>query len=97
MVNRALDEKNAARHVEEGDLEQRDAATSTPTNMIVLHEEKSSNRRLNRRLDLFLLPLLSLLYLFNGLDRSNVGNAETQGTINKNHGEIMSQGTDCTS
>ncbi|KAK0629242.1 major facilitator superfamily domain-containing protein [Bombardia bombarda] len=36
-------------------------------------------RRVNRKLDFALLPLLSLLYLFNGLDRSNVGNAQTQG------------------
>ncbi|TDZ16575.1 putative transporter [Colletotrichum orbiculare MAFF 240422] len=37
------------------------------------------NRRINRKMDLALLPLLSLLYLFNGLDRGNVGNAQTQG------------------
>ena len=42
-------------------------------------EEKALNRALNRKLDLFLLPFMSLLYLFNGLDRGNVGNAETQG------------------
>ncbi|KAK4245125.1 putative major facilitator superfamily transporter [Corynascus novoguineensis] len=36
-------------------------------------------RRVNRKLDLGLLPLLSLLYLFNGLDRGNIGNAQTQG------------------
>ncbi|KAF4974315.1 hypothetical protein FZEAL_8765 [Fusarium zealandicum] len=37
------------------------------------------SQALNRKLDIALLPLLSLLYLFNGLDRGNVGNAETQG------------------
>jgi hypothetical protein len=42
-------------------------------------EEKAMSRALNRKLDLFLLPFLSLLYLFNGLDRGNVGNAQTQG------------------
>jgi hypothetical protein len=36
-------------------------------------------RRLNRKMDIALLPLLSFLYLFNGLDRGNVGNAQTQG------------------
>jgi hypothetical protein len=36
-------------------------------------------RRVNLKLDLGLLPLLSLLYLFNGLDRGNIGNAQTQG------------------
>lgn len=44
-----------------------------------LVETKARNRRLNRKLDVALLPFLSLLYLFNGLDRGNVGNAETQG------------------
>jgi hypothetical protein len=42
-------------------------------------EEHSMSSRVNRKLDVALLPCLSLLYLFNGLDRSNVGNAETQG------------------
>lgn len=42
-------------------------------------EEIAMNRRINRKMDVALLPLLSLIYLFNGLDRSNVGNAETQG------------------
>lgn len=41
--------------------------------------EPAMNRRINRKMDLALLPLLSLLYLFNGLDRGNVGNAQTQG------------------
>lgn len=36
-------------------------------------------RRVNRKLDWAILPLLSLLYLFNGLDRGNIGNAQTQG------------------
>lgn len=45
----------------------------------VSQEEKALSRALNRKLDIFLLPFLSLLYLFNGLDRGNVGNAETQG------------------
>lgn len=43
-------------------------------------EEKALSRAVNRKMDLFLLPFLSILYLFNGLDRGNVGNAQTQGT-----------------
>lgn len=39
------------------------------------------SRRVNRKIDVALLPFLSALYLFNGLDRSNVGNAETQGEL----------------
>ncbi|KAJ4270559.1 hypothetical protein NW762_002247 [Fusarium torreyae] len=42
-------------------------------------QNKERSRALNQKLDVALLPLLSLLYLFNGLDRGNVGNAETQG------------------
>ncbi|KAJ4985597.1 major facilitator superfamily transporter [Stagonosporopsis vannaccii] len=48
----------------------------------VLADEPDRNRdarRVNRKIDTALLPFLSTLYLFNGLDRSNVGNAETQG------------------
>ncbi|KAE8383727.1 major facilitator superfamily domain-containing protein [Aspergillus bertholletiae] len=42
-------------------------------------EEKAHSRALNRKLDWFLLPLCGLMYLFNGLDRSNIGNAQTDG------------------
>lgn len=42
-------------------------------------EEKQLSRSLNRKLDMVLLPALSFLYLFNGLDRGNIGNAQTQG------------------
>lgn len=42
--------------------------------------ERALSRAVNRKLDFFVLPFLSLLYLFNGLDRGNVGNAQTQGT-----------------
>jgi hypothetical protein len=44
--------------------------------------DKEISKRVNRKMDIALLPFLSLLYLFNGLDRSNVGNAETQGRFN---------------
>ena len=47
--------------------------------------EKAVSRALNTKLDVFLLPMLSFLYLFNGLDRGNVGNAETQGTRKRIH------------
>jgi hypothetical protein len=42
-------------------------------------EEIAMNRKINLKMDVAMLPLLSILYLFNGLDRGNVGNAETQG------------------
>ncbi|KAI9810485.1 MAG: hypothetical protein M1827_006261 [Pycnora praestabilis] len=40
-------------------------------------EEQQLNRRTVLKLDLLLLPFLSLLFLLNSLDRSNIGNAET--------------------
>jgi len=42
-------------------------------------EEKKISRALNRKFDVFILPLCVLIYLFNGLDRSNLGNAQTDG------------------
>lgn len=42
-------------------------------------EERRKSRALNRKLDTFLLPFCILIYLFNGLDRSNLGNAQTDG------------------
>ncbi|KAI0154210.1 major facilitator superfamily transporter [Xylariaceae sp. FL1272] len=42
-------------------------------------EEKRFNRRLNRKLDLMILPLVALGYMFNQLDRSNLGNAQSAG------------------
>ncbi|KAJ6102308.1 MFS general substrate transporter [Penicillium sp. IBT 16267x] len=42
-------------------------------------EEKAQHRALNRKLDLYLVPFCALIYLFNGLDRSNLGNAQTNG------------------
>lgn len=45
----------------------------------ISEEEKSQHRALNRKLDLYLVPFCALIYLFNGLDRSNLGNAQTDG------------------
>lgn len=56
-----------------------DAIRITSSEDVRGFEDKAASRRLNWKMDFFLLPFLSFLYLFNGLDRSNVGNAETQG------------------
>ena len=54
--------------------------TNIPAGYIASTDEESAvSRSLNLKMDVFLLPFLSLLYLFNGLDRGNVGNAQTQG------------------
>ena len=58
-----------------------EAGVDTPSGLQGLTpEEVALNRRVSLKMDLSMLPLLSLLYLFNGLDKSNVGNAQTQGT-----------------
>ncbi|KAF2848512.1 major facilitator superfamily transporter [Plenodomus tracheiphilus IPT5] len=55
-------------------------SSPAPTdNATQIQETSHLTRRVNRKMDAALLPFLSLLYLFNGLDRSNIGNAETQG------------------
>lgn len=51
----------------------------TPLLSGVAAETGNKTWRINLKMDLGLLPLLSLLYLSNGLDRGNVGNAQTQG------------------
>lgn len=42
-------------------------------------EEKKHSRALNRKFDFFILPFCVIIYMFNGLDRSNLGNAQTDG------------------
>jgi hypothetical protein len=39
--------------------------------------DQKSERRLVWKFDLHILPLLALMYLFNALDKSNLGNAKT--------------------
>lgn len=36
-------------------------------------------RRLNRKIDIRLIPMLALLYLVSNLDRANIGNAKIEG------------------
>lgn len=48
----------------------------------VTTEEKHQSRALNRKFDIFVLPICVLIYLLNGLDRSNLGNAATAGFTN---------------
>ncbi|KAF4870883.1 putative transporter [Colletotrichum siamense] len=43
---------------------------------VVDHE---AERRLCRKLDFRLMPVLAIMYLFNALDKGNIGNAETDG------------------
>ncbi|GES57027.1 MFS general substrate transporter [Aspergillus terreus] len=41
--------------------------------------DHKAERRLCRRFDVRLLPVLAIMYLFNALDKGNLGNAETDG------------------
>lgn len=58
--------------------EMKDPATIDPST-VLSSEDAETRRRVNRKMDFAMLPLLSLVYLFNGLDKGNIGNAETQG------------------
>ncbi|KAL7270121.1 hypothetical protein RUND412_007179 [Rhizina undulata] len=55
------------------------ASSSPPPYNAMPPTRSSSTTRIRRKTDLYLLPFLSLLFLLNSLDRSNVGNAETAG------------------
>jgi hypothetical protein len=59
-------------------VEEEECARSNPAGDL---NGEVRSRHVNRKIDIALLPFLSTLYLFNGLDRSNVGNAETQGEL----------------
>jgi MFS family permease len=41
--------------------------------------DAAAERRLVRKFDLRILPILSVMYLFNALDKANLGNAKTNG------------------
>jgi len=56
----------------------RDIPTSH-ADLAMTTDERAMNRQVSRKMDIAMLPLLSSLYLFNGIDRTNVGNAQTQG------------------
>lgn len=61
-------------HVED-DLEQESyLATALESTAVADHH---AERALCRKFDLRLLPILALMYLFNALDKGNLGNAKT--------------------
>ncbi|OAP55133.1 hypothetical protein AYL99_10833 [Fonsecaea erecta] len=78
-----MSEKQHLDHVEAGwspvETDSRAGANVPAGHIPVTSEEKALSKALNRKFDRALLPFLAFLYLFNGLDRGNVGNAETQG------------------
>ncbi|KAM6510355.1 hypothetical protein FALCPG4_017970 [Fusarium falciforme] len=57
------------------DLESSSVNAADPSNSVVIDPE--AERSYVKKLDMFLLPFLSLMYFFNAVDRSNLGNAKT--------------------
>ncbi|KZT26010.1 MFS general substrate transporter [Neolentinus lepideus HHB14362 ss-1] len=77
------DEKPTVEIIETA-LEKRDyAGDSTLPSPPVLTEEEE--KRLWRKVDLRLMPILSIMYLFSFLDRGNIGNAKLQGLVSQLH------------
>jgi MFS family permease len=87
MINKM--EKEAVSHLESSpdavdataakELQQAQDSSDQGGYIPVSAEEKAQHRALNRKLDLFIVPFCACIYLFNGLDRSNLGNAQTNG------------------
>jgi len=63
--------------VDQEDPESRPDAIQEPAYAYVV--EHHAERALCRKLDFRLLPVLALMYLFNALDKGNLGNAKTDG------------------
>ncbi|KAH8203550.1 hypothetical protein TruAng_002298 [Truncatella angustata] len=58
------------------------AASPAPIDVMSLGDivvDKQTERSYVKKLDYYLLPFLSLMYFFNSVDRSNLGNAQTDG------------------
>lgn len=73
QVLQQVDEKDAANLREE--LKHSKSGGYVPSTP----EERRQHRSLNRKFDTFVLPFCVMIYLLNGLDRSNIGNAQTAG------------------
>lgn len=70
-TGKALDPENAATRVDSHSL-----AFNEETAQVV---DKQAEKQLCRKFDFRLLPVLAMMYLFNALDKSNLGNAKTDG------------------
>lgn len=62
--------------------------TDVPDSMTII--DPAAERRIVWKLDIHILPILALMYMFNTLDRSNMGNAETDG-LSKDLGLVGDQ------
>ncbi|KPM39235.1 putative transporter [Neonectria ditissima] len=59
------------------DLESHSVSAANIDNSLVINPD--AERSYVKKLDIYLLPFLSLMYFFNAVDRSNLGNAKTDG------------------
>ncbi|OOF92853.1 hypothetical protein ASPCADRAFT_210107 [Aspergillus carbonarius ITEM 5010] len=81
------DTKSVARDSITDDASQLNRCASAPgvIDDVVQVIDHQAERRLCRRFDLRLLPVLALMYLFNALDKGNLSNAETAGMSDDLH------------
>jgi MFS family permease len=66
-----------SKNLESGVLIDTTTTTSHPSSFAP--PDPTAERRVLRKFDLHLLPILAVMYLFNSLDKSNLGNAKTAG------------------
>ena len=65
------------KHVEQGILVSADQPHRNPS--ATFSPDPATERKVLRKFDLRILPILAIMYLFNSLDKSNLGNAKTAG------------------
>ncbi|KAK2027032.1 major facilitator superfamily transporter [Colletotrichum zoysiae] len=68
-----------ARSIQNGSVEGDGTKSHDYDEDIVQVIDKAAERRLCKKLDFRILPVLAIMYLFNALDKGNLGNAETDG------------------
>ncbi|KAG9645997.1 hypothetical protein KCV04_g3522, partial [Aureobasidium melanogenum] len=72
-----MEDKGYTHHIELADCEpQRDNTVAALDGYIPDSQEE---RKLVRKIDLYLLPTIWLMYLLSYMDRTNIGNAKTAG------------------
>ncbi|KAJ4345556.1 uncharacterized protein N0V89_011689 [Didymosphaeria variabile] len=67
---------------EKAEVERPGASTNSDSDLEGIAPGDVNEKRLLRKLDLRLLPAVSILYLLSFLDRSNVANARLEGLLN---------------
>ncbi|KAJ4466260.1 inner membrane transporter yfaV [Lentinula aciculospora] len=70
------DEKASEKHLEDTNDYEYGGESQLPTPTVLSEEEE---RKLWRKIDLRLMPILCLMYLMSFMDRGNIGNAKLQG------------------